>query len=454
MTKTTSPQPDPDLDKAFPHATYAWLRRTVRATLEARPNAAKITLDADAISQAERETLRWLLRLPALPHGTVRISVSRLDQALTSRTDAALDTRALLEALDGPLGNLPDERRRDATEREQVWARAATHPAVSQSLLLQRWLEREASSGRIPADPAIRDRALSSALDVLAALPCTRPTPLTVLAARTLGAAHALDPGLTAGLVLRALAHQQGRPAPATPSAERELWLSQQVIPDELSSRVLLHGFRPTDQDPVSRILRISAEAGTPCVLTLQQVDRRLGATNAPLLEPGSDVWVFENVAVMSELASRLAGCCPPLVCAEGWPSLTAVKIVQYLHATGCRLHYHGDFDKSGLAITEAMISLGAEPWLMDAHSYLEAVDALENLPALPTAAMRDNALPWAPGLTEAIQVHGRQVEEEHLIDRLAAAILSSADPLHRSRQPAPPRRESDDVTASREASL
>ncbi|HTJ67416.1 MAG TPA: TIGR02679 family protein [Actinospica sp.] len=430
MTETTRPLPEHLLETAFPHTTYGWLRRSVRATLEARPNAAAITLDADAMSQSERETLRWLLRLPALPHGSIRVSLRRLDQALIERTDAARDTRTLLTALDGPLADLPEQRRREAAERDQVWARAAAHPTAARSAPLQQWLDQESAAGRIPADPQVRDRALRDALTVLGALPCARPTPLTVLAAVTLGSAHALDPGLASSLVLRALALQLNTPAPVTAEQERELWLTQSVVPDELSSRVLLHGFRPADDSPVSQILRISAEAGTPCVLTLQQIEGRLGETDTPLLEPGSSVWMFENVAVMSALAARFAHTSPPLLCAEGWPSIAAAKLIGHLRETGCRLRYHGDFDKAGTTMTDAMIARGAEPWLMDADSYQTGVAAFEHLPALPASAIPTAAHTWAPGLTEAMRTSALRLEEEHLIDQLADSIEHASKDL------------------------
>ena len=429
MTDATRPLPDQLLSQAFPHANYAWLRQTVRATLEARPNAASITLDADAMSQPERETLRWLLRLPALPQGSnFRVSLRRLDQALTHRTDAGRDTRTLLTALDGPLANLPDDRRRAAAARDQIWIRAAEHPTVAGSAVLRQWLDQEANAGRIPADQEIRERALRDALTVLGALPRTQAIPLTVLAAETLGAAHALDPGITASLVLRALALQQNKLVPTSAEQERDLWLTQSVIPDELSSRVLLHGFRPTDQSPVSRILRISAEAGTPCVLTLQQVERRLMETETPLLEPGSTVWMFENVAVMSALAARLTTS-PPLVCAEGWPSLAATKVIRHLHAHGCWLLYHSDFDRSGINMTDAIINLGAEPWLMDASSYQAAVDAIENLVPLSQTSMPTSPRGWAPDLIETMHAKGQHVEEEHMIDKLLESIANNVGP-------------------------
>lgn len=431
MTDTTRPLPDHLLDQAFPHTTYAWLRRTVRATLEARPDAARITLDADAMSHAERETLRWLLRLPQLPTGTdFRISLRRLDQALTDRTDAALDTRTLLEVLDGPLANLREDRRHDQATRQQVWTNAAAHPTAAHSHPLQQWLEQESLAGKIPADPAIRERALHDALTVLGDLPRTYPTPLSVLAADILGSAHALDPGITASLVLRALASQLNSPAPATAEQERQLWLSQSVVPDELSSRVLLHGFRPTDSTPVSQILRISAEAGTPCVLTLQQVEQRLSEEDTPLLEPGSTVWMFENVATMSVLSTRLADSSPPLLCAEGWPSLAATKLIRHLHTHGCRLRYHSDYDKAGIDMTDGMISLGAEPWLMDERSYNAHLDRLNHLPDLPTAAVPTSARRWAPGLIESMRIRKRRLEEEHLLDLLTDAIKASPTTL------------------------
>lgn len=421
-----TPKPTPELDAAFPRHKWSWLRATVRVALEQRPDAVSVTLPAADLSDEEKATIRWLLKLPAAPEHDLRISLARLDKALVDRTDARMPTRALLAVLDGELADLPQQRRQASQAHDEVWIRAADHDAVAEEPILRKWLEDEQRRGAMRSDPALRRRLLHDALAVLKHLPITPRTALTVLSANVLGQAHALDPGPLSSLILRALALRGSQPLPTSREEERWLWTDFGVVPDELSSRVLTHGFRPAGTSPLAQILNIASAEGTPSVITLQQLDRHFLNQTDPLLPEGATVWMCENVAVIWTAAEKLGPGCPPILCVEGWPSAAAVRLITHLATAGVLMSHHGDFDKSGLEIVNYLIALGAKPWRMTAADFTDAAARLPHLPRL------DNVLPeniWDDNLAQDMRMAAVQLEEEHLvielINELRAHVIS-----------------------------
>ncbi|WP_370346093.1 TIGR02679 family protein [Catenulispora sp. MAP5-51] len=392
--------------------------------IEHRSDAAEVKLTVADLSQPERDVLRWLLRIAEFPTDTLKVRIRRLDAALTERTDARMATRALLEALDGRLDDHRGERRRTRSDADELWQRITLRAAVLDEPRLLPFLDAERSRGALPADIEAREQLLTDTIDVLAYLPVTDRTPLTVLAATAVGAAHALDPGPLQSLVLRALAHLAGRPPAVGGLQERDLWASVGVTPDELSSRVLLHGFRPTGDSPLAAILRISADAGTPHVLTFQQLDRHLRDSKQPILADGARAWICENVAVMSVAADRLGSACPPLICIEGWPSTAAARLIGHLIQCGVKIEYHGDFDKAGIEITNRITTMGGRPWRMSAADYRTFTSAGRRLPSLDPRQIPDTT--WDGQLADELRATGLQLEEEHVVDELIADLATA----------------------------
>ena len=417
----TDPEQDgsPALDAAFPMTRWAWLRVRIRKELESRPDAVAVTLPTTGLSTDECEVLRWLLRLADIPPTRLRIPLARLDRALADRTDVGLGTQDLLAALDGDLDNMPEQRRTAVHARTEVWTSAAAHPAVQREPRLESWLRAERDRGSLPADPQQRLTLLREALDVLDHRPGVAGIALTQLAAQSLGRAHALDPGAVAGLVLRAIAHLHNVPQPATWEQARACWALAGVRTDNLSSRVLTHGFHPTGQQPLPTLLRLCAQDETPVVLTLQQVDRHSRDGGDPLASPNTVVSICENVTVISEAAHQLGAACAPLICVEGRPSLAALRLMNHLRSTGATLRYHGDFDWDGLAIADQIMLLGATPWRMNLSDYQDSVEINPDTAALPDAEVPNHDYAWAPGLVSAMRQIGRQIEEEQIIDLL-----------------------------------
>ncbi|MFD0782344.1 TIGR02679 family protein [Micromonospora azadirachtae] len=412
--------------EAFPMNRWAWLRQDVRAHLERRRDAATVSITTTSLDQATVDSLRWLLQLPAPLPPSLNIKLRNLDRALTTRTDWGLATRELLEALDGPLEDHRAARRRVRDAAESLWITVAAHPQVATNSVLQRWLAAEASLGALPAEVEIRKALLDDALAVLDAVSAADGITVTRLAANALGPAHALDKGPLANLVLRALAYVHDQ-SPTTLAQPRTLWKLAGLKPDDLSSRVLLTGFRPTGTTALESVLRIHAGHGEPAVITLRQIQNYLDTRPEPLLPTRTRIWVCENVAVTVEAANSLGADCPPLICIEGWPSQAANLLLQHLASRGADIVYHGDFDWEGLAITDVMMRLGAKPWRMDQDSYLAAVSRIERLPELPPPDGILPDYPWAPGLVPSMIDKLRRVEEEHLIGYLLADLTAAS---------------------------
>lgn len=413
----------PALQAAFPMTRWAWLRTHVRKELEKRPDAVAVTLSTGGLSTAERDVLRWLLRLTDMPPTKLRITILRLDRALAERTDAGLTTRDLLTALDGNLDNVPDRRRSTLHARAEVWMSAAAHPAVRREPRLEGWLQAERDRGSLPADPQQRSTLLHQALEALDHLPGPGGVALTHLAAHSLGRAHALDPGTVAGLVVRAIAHLHNVPQPATWEQARAGWALAGVRTDNLSSRVLTYGFRPTGEQQLPTLLSLCTRDATPAVLTLHQIERHTRGDGAPLVSPNTTVSICENVTVLSEAAHQLGVACGLLVCVEGRPSLAALRLLLHLRDSGATLRYHGDFDWDGLAIADQIIRLGATPWRMSVLDYRNALKVNSNTAALTVTEAPGHDYAWAPGLVGEMRNTRRQVEEEQILDLLLADL-------------------------------
>jgi uncharacterized protein (TIGR02679 family) len=285
---------------------------------------------------------------------------------------------------------------------------------VEQPVLLD-WVESVRRAGLI-AGSVSRTRALvGEALCVLAELPAAGE-PLPVLAERTLRDPHGLDDGTRcATLVLRALAAIYELPVPVDVTQRRQLWERAGVADDDLSSVVLVAGFRPPGPGVVSTILRLCADAGQAAALTLGQVR----ATTWPAGLP-DQVWVFENPSVVALVLKRFGTRCPPLVCTSGWPNSAGILLLRGLSDAGCQLLYHGDFDGEGIRIAANVMSrTGAAPWRMGVTDYLAG---LGRHPAGPEVG-RVTEAPWDPALAGCMREHDVTVSEERVADLLIAAL-------------------------------
>ncbi|MCE7003922.1 TIGR02679 family protein [Kibdelosporangium philippinense] len=369
------------MERLSPALAPVW--RAVHARLSTGLPVSRIKLDG--LDDEQQSAIADLLGSARLPGTSVTVSLARLDEALTEAIGKS--TREIVAELVGPIGDRAADRQRATQQRAALRDWLVNHPVVQAEPALAQWARTIRAS---------RDE-LDKTLAVLARLPADG-VPLPVYADAVLGDTHALDEGTRCGhLVMKALAAMYGI------EDRRALWERVGVADDQLSSTVLIAGFRSAGDTPADQILRVTARAGHAAVLTLQQV-------RAGVSDPGPDVWVVENPSVLAMALARFTNRCPPMVCTSGWPSAAAMALLRRLTA---RLHYHGDFDGDGLRIAAYVVArTGALPWRMTSADYLAGVSD-----GPPVG--RVTPVPWDPDLAGHLVRHGRTLAEERVAPKL-----------------------------------
>jgi uncharacterized protein (TIGR02679 family) len=416
----------PRLRRLLDTPELAWLLDRARDRMATgRPLDTRATLRAATPDQ--RRAVERLLGRRMRPGDSLTVPLAEVDRVLRESTACPDGLAAAVIALTGPV---PD-RRAEESAHDAAWKQAFAgldHPAVTSRPELESWRATVEATGLLKrlsgSDLRVAGQLAADAVRVLSALPADGVT-LPVLAARTVGDAHALDDGRPlAALVMSAVRALALLPADATTTAEgrRAAWAAVGVALDELSSRVLVLGLPGSARGTTGRILATARETGEPCVLTLRQLLRDADSLgrNSPLIR------ICENPAVLAAAADALASDCPPLVCVEGNPSAAARTLLARLSAQGSSLAYHGDFDWGGIRIATSVLRLpGARPWRYDTRAYLAAVERGLGIPLadVKTAVVHT---PWDPDLGPALAHHGIRVEEEHLIDQLLADLGST----------------------------
>lgn len=379
----------------------------------------------DDPSAAERRAVADLLGRRTLPPADrpLRIRLLELDRTLRD-SRFAIGLEDALARHRGALRNLPAERAAEDDRWQRFWQAARSHYLIRDHADIAQCLadiestglyRRLAEKGSEPIETLL-ERVLAVLREVLDGADGVR---LAVLANRTLGDSHALDPGhRVPALVLRALARIHGQEIPTTAAARRDLWARVGVVCDDLSCDVLVLGLAPTGDGLLHRFLRQHAAVGEPLRITLRQLAR---AAAIRLTAPGP-VFVCENPAVVSVAADQLGPESPPLVCLAGQPDTAARVLLESLASGGAELRYHGDFDWGGLRIANALSRMvPVTPWRFTAEDYLRVVGVAGGAPLGDQGVDAE----WDPGLRPAMEAKGLVVEEEAVIDDLMADLGS-----------------------------
>ncbi|MES2534582.1 MAG: TIGR02679 family protein [Pseudomonadota bacterium] len=385
------------------------LRRRLRSRYERGAGAGSMTLTG--LSAGERAALAGLLGRPSRQVDSMRVDIDALDAALR-HAGLAGNLREALEILDGPITNRTAERvsaqgQWDEVRRHCIEPRLAVLLDDSRGMgLLKRLAASDPGAGMLAADAAQR---------VLLRLPA-QGVARSRLAADTLGDAHALDQGRAAAtLTLAALRKSRGNDAlestgldalaavPVDESA-REIWARAGVLVNELARPALYLNLPAT---------QTIATPGEPCYRSLRELVRTPPQWNVA----GRAVFICENPNVVAIAADVLGERSAPLVCTDGMPAAAQRALLTQLVAAGARLHYHGDFDWSGLRIGNlVMREFNAQPWRFGAHDYLAAVAAAAD--RHPLGAGKVDA-DWDQSLAAAMHACDRAIEEESVVDVL-----------------------------------
>ncbi len=403
------------LQELFGGAGLARVRAGIRWRLERDRPLRSLTLED--VSGGERRAVELLLGRGARAGSSLTVDLVAVEEALC-RAGVAATLREAVERLDGPIAGLSARRAAEAAAWAEVDRRLSelgrrvgridswiAH--VRARGLLKRW-------SRGDADGAL---ALLGQLErLLAPLPVA-PTPLGMFASRRLRDAHALDVGRTLRtMLLGALRARHGTPDVSGARGERATLAAAGLLSDDLLSQVLvlnLPGVGPTATD---ELLAAAARAGEPVPLPLGLLERA-----PPLLGgiAGRVVSICENPWVVVAVGRRLGAAAAPLVCVRGESTVAVTTLLSLLHERGALLRYHGDFDWPGIEIAgRVRREVPWEPWRYDAAAYEAAVrddDAeLTGSPSRPA---------WDHALGEAMRRHGKQVEEEAVLDDLVADL-------------------------------
>lgn len=386
------------------------VERMARRIVLGRPLTGSVTLHD--VSDEERRAVRGLLGSARPQRGaTLSVDLTAVARAL-HRAGIADDLRAAVEALTGHV--VPRAEVRDAEDARRDAALTAAlscrHLGAAWFDAWVEWLDADGVLTRLVRRGDEDD--ISAAVAVLDLLPADG-LPLPVVAERATGDTKALSGTPLAGLVLRALALRAGKVAPGGREAERGIWETAGVIPDDLSSQVLVLGLAASSDRPLGSWLTEAAELWSPFRITLHQL------VTMPIVPRTPDIFVCENPSVLRAAATRpFPGVA--LVCTEGVPSAACHRLLTAIMSAGLTLHWRGDFDWTGLRTTAMAIDrYGAAPWRMGLSDYAGALARSDSEPL--RGAPADS--PWDPPLAPSMAARGRAIMEERLIPELLADI-------------------------------
>ncbi|QBI56607.1 hypothetical protein EKD16_24315 [Streptomonospora litoralis] len=404
----------------FRGAEYRRLLTAARRSLERTGGDLSRSVGVSGPDEAERDAIIGITGRYRAP-GAKRITVALRELNSAVHSSSGLSLTELLEKIGPPLANRPDTAAREADARRQALEPAYVSRLYTSSAWYRDWLNGIEGDGTLTRLVRRGDAALVAAavrtLEFLESRPADRaPIMLPALAAEVVHDTKALNEGTPlAGLVVRALALRADTPRPRNAQELRDLWDRFDVVVDDLSSRVLVLNLA-AEGSGLGEWLTGAARTGTPFYATLHQL------LTLPVAVADPMVHVCENPAILRRAAGELGPACPPLVCTEGRPSTAFRRLARAVAEGGGRLRYHGDFDWPGISIAADVLARhGAGPWRMSTADYLAGLRADEEQVVLDGTAQ---PTPWDPGLSAAMQRHGRAVYEEAvgaaLIDDLA----------------------------------
>lgn len=343
------------------------------------------------LTSTERDALAGLLGRRRSTAASLRLSHQAIDNTLR-QAGLAPDLRTALECLDGAITDTAAQREHRHRVWTEVFARLSGGPLAN---ALTRPVEQGLVKRLARHDARIAKDMLAQAQRVIEHLPATGIT-RSRLAADLLGDAHGLDPSRPVATLLR-----RALDPDRLLTRWREVWAGQGVMVSELAKPVAVLNLRTEGADPVDRLLETARQAGEPLHLSLRQLLRM-----PPQWQREQPIYICENPDILAAAADALSTACLPMVSLDGQLSAAPRTLLDQLHAAGCPLYYHGDFDWPGLAIGNGIVKrYAAKPWRFSAADYAPR-QGIE-LQGEPVAAL------WDDGLAAKMRAMGLAVHEE-----------------------------------------
>jgi uncharacterized protein (TIGR02679 family) len=377
-----------------------------------RPLSGTLTLDAP--TSEERRAIDQLLRRSTSSGASITVS----PEALLTQLRAAGLAESWDEVLDTLCGR-PDQSRLVAAAQAEAWEFLWSRMKAAVASSLQVWLEQLRRDGLLKrlseGNVVLAERWLDNAILVLQQMPFD-DEPIASVAARLAGSGHALDrDSPVATLVLRGICLMHQCAMPVSAAERRDVWSKAGIACDELSAPVLTLNLLLSNAPPLTEILAAAHSARMPIHLTT----RLLLATDWKHVEAPARVFVCENPSIVALALRQLGDRSAPLVCVDGEPKTAAWRLLRELRAVGTEIWYHGDFDWEGLAIAARVITqLQAIPWRYSVADYMAATGT-EELVGAPFE------VPWAPGLSVAMEKRQKLIHEEGMADLLLADLAT-----------------------------
>jgi uncharacterized protein (TIGR02679 family) len=402
-------------------AQYQRLLAAARRSLERTGGELASSISISRPTDAERKAIIGITgQYRDTRTARIVVRLTDLDSAVRETTGHGLPE--LLAELGGPLRNRPAERSALAAARDTAIRAAETISLHASCGWYRDWLAEIVRDGGLTKLINQGEQArLAQAVRVLEHREKYVGVPilLPALAAEVTGDTKALNHGtVVSTLVLRALAIKAGADRPETAEERRDLWEANDVVVDDLASRVLVLNM-PAEGGGLGEWLTGAARLGVPFYITLHQL------MTMPLAVRGALVYVCENPAVLRRAAAELRSGSAGLLCTEGQPSTAFHQLAGVIVSGGGELRYHGDFDWPGLAIARSVMRRhDARPWRMSAADYIAGVRAdAEHVQLTGTP----QPTPWNPELCEVMAATGRVVYEESVADALISDLSGSS---------------------------
>ena len=402
----------------FREARFSTLLKQARVHLEKNDGKLSGSFSVPGTGEEHRRLNGFLGTERRATGSGLKVDVARLDATL--RTGYRIGLVELLETLGPALRHRSQVQEDERRLREQILAPARTS-TLNEASWYREWLTRVETKGDATRLVNTHDTdtlgwAVRALETVAERAPDDPPLLLPHLAVHATGDTKTLNghKNTLPRLVLAALAERSGMARPGNTEECRALWEDNDVVPDDLASCVLVLNL-PATGAGLGEWLTDAAQQGIPMYVTLHQLVRLPLELCEPL------VYVCENPAVLRRAAEELGPRSAPLLCTEGWPSAAFHRLARAVRSGGGRLCHHGDFDRSGLAITGRMIERHqALPWRMGVEDYLSH-EAQENhrLTSVPDAA------PWDSELAEVMGRRGHALFEESVADTLLSDLAT-----------------------------
>lgn len=384
----------------------AWLRKRLRDRI-ARGDDIGANARLANPNSVERQAIERLLGIPGKTGKHLTVRISDLEYIVTNLGFDSL--QSALELLDGPIISRAEMKAQEDVawkdlldEYRDDLSKAGGHSDAIDSLLMGGCLRRISKQNQDVA----RD-LLSQALKVVRRLRTLHEQGERVcraaLSAEIFGDSHALDSGQPVVTILKAV-HDMSE------CDDVAFWSQVSIECDATTSSVLVLNARFKGGD-LANALNLYAEAGEPCRITLNTIDRGL-------IPDCESVFVCENPSVLGEASRRYASKAKPMICTEGQPSIACQRLLGLLSEQDTSIHYHGDFDWGGIRIGNFVHRLcgGFVPWQYNAVDYL-AIEGGFDLAREDTDAL------WDTELCTRMRERAVGVHEEMILDRLLADL-------------------------------